>query len=188
MTRSPIELSWTAKNVKPIVLIKSFHYATRKRIKLYRLLCWFYLCNWINWIMFYLLFIHFSLGRRSLLILWNMQNKIRMKSSLSIKIGSCWISFLSTSFRGGDLFSSCGICKKNRMKSAIWKKLNHIVSAFYPLLPQKEDLFSSFGMEYAENENGKSLLIKIVSAFIHFSLERRSLLILPDWNKSRRPT
>ena len=131
-------LLWKCKNVKPLVLIKSFHYATGKRIKLYRLLCWFYLCNWINWIMFYLLFIHFSLGRRSLLILWNMQNKIRMKSSLSIKIGSCCIGFLSTSFRGGDLFSSCGICQKIRMKSAIWKKWIILYQLFIHFSLRKE--------------------------------------------------
>ena len=118
--------------------------------------------------MFYLCFIHFSLGRRSLVILWNMQNKIRMKSSLSIKIGSCCIGVRAfyPLLSGEEISSHLVDCaKKIKMKSAIWKNWIILYQLFYPLLPQRGYLFSSCGVEYAENENEKSLLIKIVSAF-----------------------
>ena len=82
-------------------------------------------------------------GRRSVLILLNMQNKMRMKSSLLIKIGSCCIGFLSTSPRGGDLFSFCVEYAKMRMKSSLFKKIGSGCIGFLPTSPRGGDLFSS---------------------------------------------
>ena len=115
--------------------------------------------------MFYLLFIHFSLGRRSLLILWNMPKLDHIVSAFYPRLP-------------GEDFSSYLVeyAEKIRMKNWI------ILYRFLSTSPWGD--FSSHLVEYAEkNQNVKFPFnknwIMLYRFFIHFSPGRRSLLILP---------
>ena len=106
-----------------------------------------------------------------------------MKSSLLIKIGSSYIGFLSTSPWGGDLFLFSGICQKRmRIENSL---LIGIGSYWRFILFSLREEISSHLVEYAKkNQNEKFTFkknrIMLYRFFIHFSLGRRSLLILPD--------